>query len=112
MTKRLLLLWLLLGTAFCLGACSHPEPGTAVLLSIQTSAPLPDSPLAMLYFSESASYFKRVQGYEFHAEEGAYTVSFYMANEEECYPVAVDQSWVDTLTGQRQWMPMPRHGIP
>jgi len=53
----------------------------------------------MLYFSESSSYYKRVQGYEFRAEDGKYTAYFSMANEEEPYPVPVDKAWVDQLTG-------------
>ena len=53
----------------------------------------------MLYFSESNSYFKRVQGYEYRNENGAPAAYFYMANEEELYPVPVDPAWVDTLTG-------------
>ena len=36
---------------------------------------------------------------EFRTEEGRHTAYFYMANEEEPYPVAVDQAWVDTLNG-------------
>ena len=63
------------------------------------SKPLPAAPLYYFYFSESASYFKRVQGYEFRAEEGKYTAYFYIANEDEPYPVPVDQAWVDTLAG-------------
>ena len=52
-----------------------------------------------LYFSESNSYFKRVQGYEFRAGGNHYTAYFYMANEDELYPVQVDQAWADTLSG-------------
>ena len=71
------------------GNTTPPEP---------TSKPMPDAPLISLSFSESHSYYARVQGYEFRAEDDQYTVYFEMANEEEPYPVAVDQAWVDTLT--------------
>ena len=40
-----------------------------------------------------------MQGYTFLAGEGKYTAYFHMANEDEPYPVPVDQAWVDTLTG-------------
>jgi len=53
----------------------------------------------MLSFSESASYFKRVQGYEFRAEEGKYAVYFHLADAEEPYAVQADEGWAETLTG-------------
>jgi hypothetical protein len=56
-------------------------------------------PLSYLYFSESGSCFKRVQGYEYRAEDGRHTPYFHMANEEELLPVPVKQGWVDTLNG-------------
>ena len=85
---------LLLGLMLLLSGCQSgnttpPEP---------TSKPMPDAPLISLSFSESHSYYARVQGYEFRAEDDQHTVYFEMANEEEPYPVAVDQAWVDTLT--------------
>lgn len=88
MTKRAVLLCLLLGAAFLLGGCGNPAPDEK-----------PPSALTFLSFSESSSYFKRVQGYEFRAEDGKATAYFYMANEEEPYPVPVEQSWVDQLEG-------------
>ena len=92
MYRSILLVFLtLLGLCFP-GGTADPEPPPSL-------PALPDSPLVTLYFSESASYFKRVQGYEFRAEEGRYTAYFYMANEDEPYPVPVDQVWVDTLNG-------------
>ena len=63
------------------------------------SKPLPAAPLYYFYFSESASYYARVQCYEFRDEAGRYMAYFTMANEEEPYPVPVDQAWVDTLSG-------------
>lgn len=88
MKKRAVLLCLLLGAVFLLCGCRNPAPDVKPL-----------SPLTYLSFSESSSYFKRVQGYEFRAENGKTTAYFYMANEEEPYPVPVDQAWADTLTG-------------
>lgn len=88
MKKRAVLLCLLLGAVFLLGGCQKAAPDVKPL-----------SALTYLSFSESSSYFKRVQGYEFRAENGKTTAYFYMANDEEPYPVPVDQAWVDTLTG-------------
>ena len=88
MKKRAVLLCLLLGAVFLLGGCRKAAPDVKPLSS-----------LTYLSFSESSSYFKRVQGYEFRAENGKTTAYFYMANEEEPYPVPVDQAWVDTLGG-------------
>lgn len=88
MKKRAVLLCLLLGGAFFLCGCRNPAPDEK-----------PPSALTCFSFSESSSYFKRVQGYEFRAEDGKTTAYFYMANEEELYPVPVDQAWVDKLTG-------------
>lgn len=99
MKKRLFLLSALLAAAVLMGGCrlmtgsdKLPQPTASPYL-------IQDSSLTMLDFSESSSYFKRVQGYEFRAEDGKYTAYFFMANEEEPYPVPVDQPWVDTLTG-------------
>ena len=92
MFKGSLLLCVFLGATLILGGCQR-LPGKAAPPSV------PSSTLTSLYFSESGSYFKRVQGYEFRTEEGRHTAYFYMANEEEPYPVAVDQAWVDTLAG-------------
>lgn len=88
MKKCLALLCLLLEAAFFLSGCQKPVPDEK-----------PPSALTYLSFSESSSYFKRVQGYEFRAEEGKTTAYFYMANEDEPYPVSVDRAWVDTLEG-------------
>ena len=96
MKKRAVLLCLLLGGAFLLCGCRNPAPDEK-----------PPSALTCFSFSESSSYFKRVQGYEFRAEDGKTTAYFYMANEEELYPVPVDQAWVDKLTsfiGQYEMM--------
>lgn len=93
MLKRLFLLGILFGSALLLlSGTTDPAP-----TSIPTTAPVSGSPLSYLYFSESNSYFKRVQGYEYRAEDGKHTAYFHMANEEELYPVLVDQVWVDTL---------------
>lgn len=95
MNKRVILLGLLLGVAVLLGGCkgflhNGKPPSPQDIL---------DAALTHLSFSESSSYFKRVQGYEFRAEDGKTTAYFYLANEEEPYPVPVEQAWVDTLTG-------------
>lgn len=74
------------------GSDKLPQPTTSPSL-------MPACSLTMLDFSESSSYYERVQGYEFRAEDGTYTAYFFMANEEEPYPVPVDQAWVDVLTG-------------
>lgn len=92
MFKRSLLLCVFLGATLILGGCQR-LPDKAAPPSV------PSSTLTSLYFSENGSYFKRVQGFEFRTEEGRHTAYFYMANEEEPYPVAVDQAWVDTLNG-------------
>ena len=88
----LLLLPIILITTILRGSCQYFQP-------VSPQPPLPDSPLSYLYFSESDSYYKRVQGYEFRAEDGKLTAYFYMANEDELYPVEVDQPWVDVLNG-------------
>ena len=91
----LILLLLLSGCRYLPGNGKAPQPSS----SPPDPPPVPSSPLITLSFSESASYFKRVQGYEFRAEDGKYTAYFYIANEDEPYPVPVDQAWVDTLNG-------------
>lgn len=97
MSKRLLLLSLLLTATLLLGGCQREngtdQTGQAAGMS------LPDAPLTTLYFCERASYYERVQGYEFRVEDGRQTACFHMANEDEPYCVPVDQAWVDTLTG-------------
>jgi hypothetical protein len=95
MNKRAVLLCFLLGVALVLCGCHAPAPDGSPPAA-QGSA---DAALTYLFFSEGNSYFKRVQGYEFRAEEGKTTAYFHMANEEELYPVPVDQAWVDTLSG-------------
>ena len=92
MKKRFFLLPVILAAAILVGGCQRFQPVTP-------PPPLPEAPLSTLYFSESASYYKRIQGYEFRHEDGKDTAYFYMANEEEPHPVQVDQAWVDTLTG-------------
>ena len=69
----LLLLPIILITTILRGSCQYFQP-------VSPQPPLPDSPLSYLYFSESDSYYKRVQGYEFRAEDGKLTAYFYMAN--------------------------------
>ena len=95
MNRRAILLCFLLGAAFLLCGCQKPV--------LNGKAPaehsVPDAALTEFSFSESNSYFKRVQGYEFRSQEGKNTAYFLMANEEEPYPVPVDEAWVDTLTG-------------
>jgi len=99
MYRRFIWLLLLLTALLLLGGCRDlPEAIKLPVLS-PSSPPMPSSPLITLSFSESASYFKRIQGYEFRSEDGKHTAYFYIANEDEPYPVPVDQAWVDTLTG-------------
>ena len=98
MYRRFIWLLLLLSALLILSGCRY-LPGNEKAPQPSSSPPEPSSPLIMLSFSENASYFKRVQGYEFRAEDGKYTAYFYMANEDEPYPVPVDQEWVDTLNG-------------
>ena len=90
-------LCILLGMLLILCGCQPESAPTPTASPIPKA--LPDAPLNHLSFSESHSYYARVQGYEFRAEDGRYTVYFDMANEEEPHPVLVDQAWVDTLTG-------------
>ena len=89
---RLFLCILLMGLLF-LCSCQHPDHGT----KFPSNDSLANSPINYFYFSESNSYFKRVQGYEFRDENGKYTVYFHLANEETAYPVTVDQEWANTL---------------
>ncbi len=76
---------------------------SAILMLLQgchKSAPvIPDAALSSFSFSENNSYFKRIQGYEYRLEEGRSVAYFLIADEEEAYPVPVDQAWVDALTG-------------
>ncbi len=105
MKKRLLLL-LLLCTAVCLGGCQYlpqltdlifkPMEGGSPQATATPVAP-PEAPLTYLYFNEGNALRKRVQAYEYCAEDGKHTAYFYLADEEELYPVPVDQAWVDTL---------------
>ena len=95
MRRRMLLLCLFLAVLLGLCACQQTQPAPEGAGTSQ------DAPAALrsLSFSESGSYFKRVQGYTFLAGDGQYTAYFHMANEDEPYPVPVDQAWVDTLAG-------------
>ena len=99
MLKRLFLLCILFGAALMLCGCRLLPSGTPepVPTSLPATAQVSGAPLTYLYFSESNSYFKRVQDYEYREEDGRHTAYFHMANEEELYPVPVDQAWVDTL---------------
>ncbi|MBR6668147.1 MAG: hypothetical protein IKL25_07280 [Clostridia bacterium] len=98
MYRRFIWLLLLLAALLFLSGCRH-LPGNGKAPQPSSSPPMPSSPLVTLSFNESASYFKRIQGYEFRSENGKHTAYFYMANEDEPYPIPVDQAWVDTLTG-------------
>lgn len=101
MPKRLFILGILLGSALLLCACQHLTGGAKAPAptGITANATVPSAPLSYLYFSESSSCFKRVQGYEYRMEEDGPTAYFHMAHEEECYPVPVGQEWADTLNG-------------
>jgi hypothetical protein len=94
MLKRIILLCLLFGIAVILSGCelSPPKP----VPDAPTASPVPGE-LVSLSFSERNAYYARVQGYDFVAENGKYTAYFWMANEEEPYPVPVDNAWVDRL---------------
>lgn len=97
--KKSVLLCLLICAAALLSACRHLPSGTTnpAPTGLPTTTSVGNAPLTYLYFTEGNSYRKRVQGYEYRAEDGKHTAYFYMANEEELYPVPVDQAWVDTL---------------
>ena len=94
MRIRRFFLSLLLGLMLLLSGCQSGSTTS----SAPTPRPMPDAPLISLSFSEHHSYRARVQGYEFRQDDGQYTASFDLADEEDPYPVAVDQAWVDTLT--------------
>lgn len=89
MNKHAILLCFLLGASLWLCGCQQDRP----------LRPVPEAALTYLSFSESTSYFKRVQSYEFRMEEGKANAFFWLANEEEPYVVPVDQEWMNTLTG-------------
>lgn len=89
MNKHAVLLCFLVGASLWLSGCQQDRP----------LRPVPEAALTYLSFSESSSYFKRVQSYEFRMEEGKANAFFWLGNEEEPYPVPVDQAWVNTLTG-------------
>jgi len=89
MKKHAVLLCFLVGASMMLCGCQQEQP----------SRPVPEAALTYLSFRESSSYFKRVQSYEFRMEEGNPIVFFWLGNEEEPYPVPVDQAWVNTLKG-------------
>ena len=87
MNKHAVLLCFLVGASLWLSGCQPDRP----------LRPVPEAALTYLSFNESSSYFKRVQSYEFRMEEGEPIVFFWLGNEEEPYPVSVDQAWVSTL---------------
>ena len=89
MKKHAILLCFRMGTSLWLCGCQQERPSRSV----------PEAALTYLSFSESSSYFKRIQSYEFRMEEGDPVVFFWLGNEEEPYPVPVDQAWVNTLIG-------------
>lgn len=108
MKKRMLLLLFLLCAAIFLSGCAliRQLPLLSGLLPDPTDKPLVGpciGPLPLpghlisLSFSESHSYRTRVQGYEFRTEDSQYTVYFWLADEEDPYPVPVDDTWVDQL---------------
>ena len=99
MPKRLLLLCVLLAGLWTLSACRQLPGGPTNPAPTKAPDTVADTPLTYLYFSESASYYKRVQAVEYRMEDGRHTAYFYMANEDEPYPVPVDQAWADTLNG-------------
>ena len=90
MKRRAVLLCFLSAVLMLMQGCHKPAPNPPAM---------PDAALTFFSFSESSSYFKRVQGYEYRLEEGNSAAHFLMANEEAAYPVPVDQAWVDTLAG-------------
>ena len=81
MYRRFIWLLLLLAALLFLSGCRH-LPGNGKAPQPSSSPPMPSSPLVTLSFNESASYFKRIQGYEFRSENGKHTAYFYMANAE------------------------------
>ena len=103
MGKRIGLLCLVAGMVILLSGCQWEIPfgqsPTEAPIDGPCIGPLPlPGYLTFLSFSESSSYFKRVQGYDFRTEDGVSAAYFWMANEEEPYAVPVDDTWVDVLT--------------
>lgn len=101
MKRHVILMGIVLAAAVGLCGCQQVSRGTAPPEPLMTLAPQPvaEDTLVAFSFSESGSYFKRVQGYDFRAEDDSYTVFFWMANEEEPYTVAVEREWAQTLNG-------------
>jgi len=102
MIRYILLFGLMLGTAFFLNVHQafpyEPPPPKQAYAPKSTLSEAAASELVSFSFSESASYYKRVQGYEYIFEEGKHTVYFWLADSvDEPYPAAVDQAWVDGL---------------
>lgn len=99
MYKLLMLLCLLVGSMSFLPISLGPPKGDGTPQYTPTAQPLANTPLTYFSLSESSSYFKRVQYYEYHAKDGAHEAHFYMANEEEPLVIPVDEAWVVTLNG-------------
>ena len=105
MFKHMLLLCLLVLVTISLCACQGTihipllqEPTDEPIVGPCTAPPSLPGELVYLSFSERSSYFKRVQGYDFRTEDGVSTAYFWMAGEDEPYPVPVDDVWVAALT--------------
>ena len=90
MNKRMILLCFFMGAAFLLCGCQSHPPN-------EKTYKIPEASLTLFSFSESSSYVKPVQSYEYRAEEGNNIVYFSLSYEDEPMPVPVDQAWVDAL---------------
>ena len=98
MYRRFVCLFLLLAAPVLLSGCRY-HPGNGKVPQPSASPSIAAPALTTLSFRERASYFMRIQEYEFRAENGQYIVYFHMAGGDEPYSVPVDQAWVDTLAG-------------
>ena len=70
MNKHAILLCFLMGASIMLYGCQQER----------LPRPVPEAALTYFSFSESSSYFKRVQSYEFRMEEGEAIVFFCACN--------------------------------
>ena len=85
MDRRRVFLCLLLSSCMLLCACAP--------------AAVPDQPLSRFSFSESSSYIRPIQGYEYRMEDGAHRVFFHLAHADEPLAMPVEASWADGLSG-------------
>lgn len=98
--KKSNLLCLILMLTLLFAGCTKGVDSPAVPPAPEASrapAALPGE-LVSLSFSETHSWYSRVQGYEFSAEGGAYTAGIWLADDsEKPYLVPVDKAWAEKL---------------